>query len=162
MNQAAAVHHQQLPQQGQQQPGLANLITSLDGPALQKLLSAMQQSPTTPQQPQAQHPLQSPASGQQPDLQALLGTITNQQQQGPLPQQPQSHGLYGYPQVQQQQQQPGSGYGYGAYGGGQQQSPSQSGFPQGIQIPLGGAGGQNVQNVQNVQSVLEQIGRWKQ
>ena len=91
---------QQIPPQQPQQPqpagapNLANLITSLDGPALQKLLGAMSQSPQTPQTPQ--HPqLQ---SHQQPDLAALLGG-TNRQQ---LPQQSYS---YGTPQHQPAQQQ---------------------------------------------------------
>ena len=93
--------------------------------------------------------MQSPASAQQPDLQALLGNLTGQQQ-------PHHQGAYGY--MPAQQQQPTGGYGYGAYGGLQQQSPAQPSFPQGIQIPLGGTAGGGSQNMQ---SVLDQI-RWKQ
>jgi hypothetical protein len=66
-------------------PNLANLITSLDGPTLQKLLGALQQQPSST--PQAiQHQQQSP-TGLPADFTSLLGT-------GPRPQQ------------QQQQQQP--------------------------------------------------------
>ncbi|KAI9787760.1 MAG: hypothetical protein M1839_000292 [Geoglossum umbratile] len=66
-------------------PNLANLITSLDGPTLQKLLGALQQQPSSA--PQAiQHQQQSP-TGLPADFTSLLGT-------GPRPQQ------------QQQQQQP--------------------------------------------------------
>lgn len=69
-------------------PNLANLITSMDGPALQKLLGAMAQNPQTPQSaPNIQ------AQQQVPDLATLLVNVNRQQQQ-----QQQQH------QQQQQQQ----------------------------------------------------------
>ncbi|KAI9868456.1 MAG: hypothetical protein M1813_005900 [Trichoglossum hirsutum] len=66
-------------------PNLASLITSLDGPTLQKLLGALQQQPSSVQ-PHVQHQQQSPTS-LSADFTSLLGA-------GPRPQQ------------QQQQQQP--------------------------------------------------------
>ena len=117
-----------------------------------------------PQQPGGMPSQASPTTAQNPDLQALLGTIAKQQATGGAPQTPitpQSTGFPtagGYPQ-----QQAGS---YGGYGGGayppQQQ---QGGYPpqaqqQQQQFPMAGVG----QN--NVQAMLDQItrsgGGWKQ
>ena len=112
-------------------------------------------------------PQASPTTPQNPDLQALLGTIAKQQAAGGAPHTPvtpQSAGFpagggYALPQHQPQQQQPS----YGGYGGGgyppQQQ---QAGYPpqaQQQQFSLQGAGGAN-----NVQAMLDQITRgngWK-
>ena len=129
---------QQLQQQQQQppaagQPNIANLITSLDGPALQQLLSVMQQSPQTPQQGSLQSPTQAP------DLSALLGTINRQQ--APAQAAPQN---FPYPAQQPQQAQQAQ-FPYGVY----QQAPSQ--YPQQQQPPQ-----------QHVQSIMEQIANWKQ
>jgi len=104
----------QYPQQGplqhqpQQQappagaPNIANLITSLDGAALQKLLGAMSQNPQTPQT--TQHPYQQnhqphqpQQPQQQPDLAALLNSVNRQQP-------PQQGYPYGAQQPPQQQQ----------------------------------------------------------
>ena len=71
-------------------PNIANLITSLDGPSLQKLLGAINpQSPQGAQNANFQPLQQAP---QIPDLTALLGT--NSQHQQPPPQ-------HGYPQFHQ-------------------------------------------------------------
>lgn len=80
-------------------PNIANLITSLDGPALQKLLGAWSQNPQTPQTPQTpQHPYQqSQQPQQQPDLAALLNSVNRQQQ----PHQGYSYGAHQPPQQQQ-------------------------------------------------------------
>lgn len=75
---------QTIPTQQPQPPNIANLITSLDGPALQKLLSQMgtngqgPQTPQTPQTPyQPQQPSQQPSHSQ--DLASLLSSVTRQQ-----------------------------------------------------------------------------------
>lgn len=86
----------QQPQSAGTQPNLANLITSMDGPALQKLLGAMAQTPQSAQTPQPQTPQQVP------DLAALLGSVTRQ-----LPPQ-QGYPYVGQQQQQQQQPQPNS------------------------------------------------------
>lgn len=83
----------QQPQSNGAAPNLTNLITSMDGPALQKLLGAMTQNPQTAQNPQPPNPQQ---SVHVPDLAALLGNV-NRQQQHPQQQ--------GYPYAGQQQQQ---------------------------------------------------------
>ena len=88
-------------------PNLANLITSMDGPALQKLLGAMAQNP---QAPQSAPNIQPQNPQQVPDLAALLVNVNRQQQQ----QQQQHHHNHhhqlphhqqGYPYPPQQQQQ---------------------------------------------------------
>ena len=161
------------------QPNLANLITSLDGPALQKLLSAMQHSP----QGQAQSgpgphagPGPSPVSAQPsptgaPDLAALLGSVTKQtQQQRPGPPQQPGFPYAGTPQQQPQiptLQQP---YGFGApppYAQQQQQQPTPQpgqppmGYPaQQPQQPQQGTGQQP--SPQQVQNIMAQLARWKQ
>ena len=169
------------PPQQQQQPNLANLISTLDGPALQKVLNAMQQSPQ--QQQQTGMPQPSPTTPQQqPDLQALLGQLAKQQAAGAphTPVTPQSAGFptggAGYPPPQHQQQATATGYGqYGATSGypqhqpqqqQQQQHPQGRAYPQpGPQqyiLPSGTAiGAQGTQ----VQAMLDQITRgvaWKQ
>ena len=123
----------QQPQVPSGQPNIANLITSLDGPALQKLLGAIQQNP---QQPVLQ---QSPT--QVPDLAALLGNVVRQQ---PAPSQGNTPG-YPYPQQIQQPQYPYPGY----------QQPQQAGAPF-SQQPTGQPPQQHVQNI------MDQLARWKQ
>ena len=127
------------------QPNIANLITSLDGPALQKLLGAMQQTPQTPQTPQQHMPQQSPA--QNPDLSALLGNVGMQQ-----PNQQQMHAQQGYPYAQHQpQQQVPQQYPYGA----QYQTSHQQTMVQQHQQAQPG-------QHQHVQNIMEQLAKWKQ
>ena len=131
-------------------PNIANLITSLDGPALQKLLGAMAQSPQTPQNPQ--HP------PQMADLSAILG---NQQAQ------PQ----HGYPQYAQggpPQNQPQSPYGAPSndqsfasnpalaslLANVSNRPPLQQGMPPSNPAQPG--------QPQNVQNIMDQLARWKQ
>ena len=149
---------QMAPQQQTQQqpqpagPNIANLITSLDGPALQKLLGVMSQNPQTPQNPQ--NPYQQPQ--QQPDLAALLSNANRQQP-------PQQGYPYGAQQPLQQQQYNAQAVNQAfannstlasllgnAASRGPQQSMSQ---PQQQFQP-----GQQP----NVQNIMEQLSRWKQ
>lgn len=133
-------------------PNLANLITSLDGPTLQKLLGAMGQSPQTPQQhvPQLQQPVSA-------DLASLLSGAGRQQ-----PQQP------SYQQQQQQQQMPLQGANpYAALAA----NPAFANNP-GLATLLGGAAGrpqqammpqqQQPQSGQQVQSIMDQLAKWRQ
>ncbi|MCJ1350324.1 MAG: hypothetical protein MMC33_000305 [Icmadophila ericetorum] len=153
----------QLPNQQQQQqqqpsaaaqPNIANLITSLDGPALQKLLGAMQQSPQQPQAPQFPPPQQHQGPpAQNPDLTALLNNVMRQTQQPP-PQQQQMPPQQGYPYPQPQPVQNPQPYPYGGPG------PSnlyQSGPPNQQQaVP------NQYQQQQHVQNIMEQLAKWKQ
>lgn len=124
-----------------QQPNIANLISSLDGPALQNLLSVMQQpGVNTASQPQAQP---------QPDIQALLGSLGRQNVSQTMPSQAASTG---YGNFQQQQQSQPQQAGYGAYVQGQQQQ----------QQPAYGQQYQAMNPASNVQGVLDRLGRWKQ
>ena len=161
---------QQTPQQQTNQPNLASLISTLDGPALQKLLSAMQANPQQQQQvqqmqqamaPQQQLP-QQPLHGQQtqnPDLQALLSQIAKQQPGGapphtPVTPQSAQFPAGGYPPPQQGQQ-PGGGYGGfagGGVGAGGYQQGAYGQQPQ-QQYPAG-IGGNN-----GVQAMLDSITR---
>lgn len=148
---------QQPTQQPQQAgvPNLANLITSLDGPALQKLLGAMSQNPQTPQTPQ--NPYQQPQ--QQPDLAALLG---NTARQPPL-QQGYSYGAQQQQPAQSQQQQQ-----YNA------QAVNQAFANPALASLLSNANNRGAQPMQhpqqqyqpgqqqNVQSIMDQLNRWKQ
>ena len=102
---------QQMPPQSQAaggNPNLANLISSLDGAGLQKLLGAMQQNPTGPNGPPQPTPQQ---IAQVPDLAALLANAPRQQPPlPPLP--PQQQGFsYGGARPQPQPQQPPTQYG---------------------------------------------------
>ena len=152
---------QQPPQAAAPPPNLANLITSLDGPALQKLLGAMAQNPQTPQQQtsqQAPHQHQQPLAptAGTPDLAALLGGIPRQQAP--------SHQAYQQAQQALQQHNP-----YSALSSG----PGFTGNP-GLAALLGGGGNrapsgalppqqQGPQaNQQHVQSIMEQLAKWKQ
>ncbi len=150
---------QTIPQQPQQQPpaaaapNLASLITSLDGPTLQKLLGAMGQSPQTPQQhvPQLQQPA---ATGFSADLASLLSGTARQQ-----PQQQSYH--------QQQQAPLHGGNPYAALAS----NPAFASNP-GLATLLGGTAGrpqqqmmqqqQQPQSAQQVQTIMEQLAKWKQ
>ncbi|KAL8810166.1 MAG: hypothetical protein Q9223_000327 [Gallowayella weberi] len=141
------------PQQAPQPPNIANLITSLDGPALQKLLGAMAQtqpSPQTPQQPPSQFP----------DFSSVLGGNHQHQQV-----------QQGYPQYPQQsrQQQPdpytpnpnAPPFGNNpaltsllANVGANRPHLQQQGMPP---MPQDQPGQQ-----QHVQNIMEQLARWKQ
>ena len=141
----------QAPAPAGQQPNIANLITSLDGPALQKLLGAMQQSPKVAQAPQHNAPPQHIPQQQIPqtqDLAALLGNAARQQ----LPAQPPPN-QQGYPYQQQpMQRQSSQQYQYGTpYQGQQQIMPSQHQQPQ-----------QGQHEQQHVQNIMEQLAKWKQ
>ncbi|KAK3168063.1 hypothetical protein OEA41_004509 [Lepraria neglecta] len=73
----------QQPQPGGAPSNLSNLITSLDGQALQKLLGVMSQTPQTPTTPQQfPHPhAPPPQRGPSQDLASLLHSVAGQQQQ---------------------------------------------------------------------------------
>ncbi|MCJ1244580.1 hypothetical protein MMC30_001778 [Trapelia coarctata] len=132
------------------QPNLTSLITSLDGPALQKLLGAMQQTPQTPTATQ-----QNMQQGQphNPNLSALLGNVGMQQ-----PQPNQVHAQQGYPYPQnlllhppQQQAQAQQPYSYGAP---YQPPVAQPVPPQHLQH-------QQIQDGQHqVQNIMEQLAKW--
>ncbi|KAL8642933.1 MAG: hypothetical protein Q9228_000422 [Teloschistes exilis] len=155
---------QQMPSQQPQQlapgPNIADLITSLDGPALQKLLGAMSQNPQSPQTPQhGQMPtLQQPSHV--PDLSSVLGSRAQQ----------------GYPQYQQgvppPQNQPQSPYGPSPNGQAFGNNPALASLlanvggnrpfiqhqQHGIPAQHQGQPGQQ----QHVQNIMEQLARWKQ
>ena len=156
----------QLPQQQQRsaptaQPNFANMITSLDGPSLQKLLGAMQQSPQLPQTPQhvPQHHLQQVTPSQTQDLAALPGNATRQQgsQNQALPSQ-------GYSYPPSNSQPPPQQYPYGAPGpnhsfvrGGNSHQSTQQPVPAHYQQQP-----QVQQQSQQVQNIMEQLAKWKQ
>ncbi|KAI4186694.1 MAG: hypothetical protein L6R41_003310, partial [Letrouitia leprolyta] len=141
-------------------PNIANLITSLDGPALQKLLGAMSQnpqSPHTPQPGQASTPQQPPHI---PDLSSILANPQQQTHQG-YPQYP--HG--GPSQTSQQ-----SPYGVPTNGQGFANNPALASLLANVggnRPPTQqGAALQQHQNQlgqqQHVQNIMEQLARWKQ
>lgn len=148
----------QQPQSAGANPNLANLITNMDGPALQKLLGAMAQTPQTPQSA-PNLPSQTPQQATQiPDLAALLGNVNRQP---PL----QQHQGYAY--AQQQQSQPN------AY----PPSTPNSSFASNAALSslLGNAGNRPSQHSMlnqqqqmqpgqqhHVQNIMEQLARWKQ
>lgn len=130
------------------QPNLTSLITSLDGPALQKLLGAMQQ---TPQTHTGTQPIMPQGQPHNPNLSALLGNVGMQQ-----PPSNQMHPQQGYPYSQsqprhpppQQAQQP---YSYGAP---YQPPVAQPVLPQHLQH-------QQIQDGQHqVQNIMEQLAKW--
>ncbi|CAL8577876.1 nuclear polyadenylated RNA-binding protein 3 [Xanthoria parietina] len=145
------------PQQPQPSPNIANLITSLDGPALQKLLGAMAQNPQSPQTPQQGQP-----PPQFSNLSSFLGG-NPQQQQAPQ----------GYPQfsqggsLQQNHQPPPSPYGPAPNGQSLANNPALASLLANVganrpalQQP-GMHQGQPEQQ-QHVQNIMEQLSRWKQ
>ncbi|KAL8735639.1 MAG: hypothetical protein Q9166_000808 [cf. Caloplaca sp. 2 TL-2023] len=154
-------------QQPQQPPNITSLITSLDGPALQKLLGAMAQNPQSPQTPLQGQPPQLPPHF--PDLSSVFGG-------NPPHQQPQQ----GYPQFsqggppqqnhQQQQQQQQNPYAATPNGQAYANNPALASLlantganrptlpQQGMPPPHQGQPGQQ----QHVQNIMEQLARWKQ
>lgn len=149
----------QQPQQAGAVPNIANLITSLDGPALQKLLGAMSQSPQTLQTPQHGQPPTPQQPPHMPDLSSILG---NPQAQQGYPQYPQG----GPPQHNQQQQPYGTPANDQAYAnnpalasllanvGGNRPPIQQQGMLSQHHPPPG--------QQQHVQNIMEQLARWKQ
>ncbi|KAL8998468.1 MAG: hypothetical protein Q9169_002505 [Polycauliona sp. 2 TL-2023] len=147
-------------QQPQPPPNIANLITSLDGPALQKLLGVMAQNPQSPQTPQQGQP-----PPQFSNLPSFLGGNPPQQQapQG-YPQFPQGGSL------QQNHQLPPSPYGPVPNGqpfannatlasllanvGANRQPAQQQGMP-----PMHQGQPESQHHVQNI---MDQLSRWKQ
>ncbi|MCJ1309998.1 hypothetical protein MMC25_003659 [Agyrium rufum] len=172
--------HQPPPPFNQARPDVANLITSLDGPALQKLLGAMQQqSPTThtPVQgtPQSMiSPVSATQQGQMPDLAALLAAGGSRQSS--MSQAGSGQAGYPYQHLQQQHQQqqhpqpplPTPQYGYHQpppqHHTQQQQQNQQQQQPQhGYGLPQqqqGQAGGPS--STQNVQDIMNKLKMWKQ
>ncbi|KAI9723715.1 MAG: hypothetical protein M1812_001015 [Candelaria pacifica] len=152
----------QPPPQAAAPPNLANLITSLDGPTLQKLLGAMQQPQSAQQTPMPQH-LQHQQHQQPPphvtpglsaDLASLLSGAARQQPQA-QPYQQQQHHL--------QQQPPTNPYAALA------SNPQIAGNPTLASLLAGAVNrpqqqqqSQQVQPAQNVQNIMEQLARWKQ
>ncbi|KAL8650088.1 MAG: hypothetical protein Q9226_005294 [Calogaya cf. arnoldii] len=152
------------PQQPQPPPNIANLITSLDGPALQKLLGAMAQSPQSPQTPQQGQP-----PPQFSDLSSFLGGNHQQQQL------PQGYSQFSQGGSLQQNHQPPPPSPYGpapneqsfannpalasllANVGANNRPPAQR---QGM--PAMHQGQPEQQQQQHVQSIMEQLSRWKQ
>ncbi|KAI9680737.1 MAG: hypothetical protein M1817_004177 [Caeruleum heppii] len=144
-----------------QAPNIANLITSLDGPTLQKLLGALQQPG---QAPTGQLHPQSAAAALPPDLAALLGAGAGQQ--GPPPsRQQQQQQSYRPPPPRQQQSDP-----YAALAA----NPALAGNPA-LAAMLAGVGNrapqqgpppqqqqQGGQPTQQVQDIMQQLARWKQ
>ena len=115
-------------------PNVANMISNLDGPALQKLLGAMQQQQTSGM---GQLPISTgaPAASGTPDLASLLTSVARQQQQN-----------------QQQQQ----GY------AGQSLSASTPFSPSTPQAYMGGAQYPSSQQPpQNVQNIMDHLGRYR-
>ena len=148
------------PQQPQQPPNISNLITSLDGPTLQKLLGAMAQNPQSPHTPQ-----QGQIPQQFADLSSFLGGNSQQQQAQPgYPQFPQGGSL------QQNHQAQPSPYGPTpnaqafannpalvsllANVGADRPTSQQQGMPLMHQSQPG--------QQQQVQNIMEQLARWKQ
>ncbi|KAL8681279.1 MAG: hypothetical protein Q9186_002590 [Xanthomendoza sp. 1 TL-2023] len=146
------------PQQPPQPPNIANLITSLDGTALQKLLGAMAQTQQPPQTPQQQ-------PSQFPDFSSVLGgNHQHQQVQQVYPHYPQG----GPPQ--QTHQQPVDPYAANPNGQPFGNNPAltsllanvgatrshllQQGMPPTPQDQPG--------HQQHVQNIMEQLARWKQ
>ena len=153
----APYHQQQQPQSGGAPPNLAHLITSLDGPALQKLLGAMSQTPQTPSTPQ-QH--QGPQQmGQQPDLSALL--------QRAAPQQPPQQQGYQYSAIPSQNQSayippaPAQNPSYGSNPGFSPQSGNYGGRPPPQGYPAPPQQQQQPVQQQNVRDMLAQLARYK-
>ncbi|KAI9798574.1 MAG: hypothetical protein M1833_004711 [Piccolia ochrophora] len=133
-------------------PNIANLITSLDGPTLQKLLGALQQqSPQTPQTPQQV------STSLTPDLASLLSGAGRQQ-----PQQQQQ-------QPQPQYHQPQANNPYAALAS----TPALASANPALASLLAGAANrqqappvqqpaQPAQPTQQVQNIMEQLAKWKQ
>lgn len=148
-----ALQQQQQPQEGGAPANITNLITSLDGPSLQKLLGAMAQSPQTSPNAQRAQPSQQPVQSQ--NLASLLSSVARQQV---LPQQG-----YPYNTASQQQQYAGP-----------VTNPSFADNPA-LSSLLSNANGRNVPQAlptqqhqqqpgqqQSVQDIMAQLARYKQ
>ncbi|PGG96311.1 hypothetical protein AJ79_09645 [Helicocarpus griseus UAMH5409] len=143
----------QIPMGSNPNNNITNLISNLDGAALQSLLSALQQNPAALQAAQQQYA----PHGNQTDLASLLNNFTHQQnhmappalvlQQPPL-------STYGLPQPL-----PGATTDPGLVSllaqslGGQGQPQSQASLPLSQMAP---------QMSPNVQNIMDQLTRWKQ
>ncbi|KAL8844323.1 MAG: hypothetical protein Q9176_001233 [Flavoplaca citrina] len=148
------------PQQPQPPPNIANLITSLDGPALQKLLGAMAQNPQSPHTPQQGQP-----PPQFSNLSSFLGGNPQQQQ---VPQ--------GYPQfpqggsLPQNRQPPQSPYGPALDGQAFANNPALASLLANVGANRPPAQQQGMppmhqgqpEQQQHVQNIMEQLSRWKQ
>ncbi|KAI9843081.1 MAG: hypothetical protein M1837_006626 [Sclerophora amabilis] len=140
-------------------PNLANLITSLDGPTLQKLLGTLQQQQQPPppphaaQQPQHQNHAQQqhPPAGLSADLASLLGGVSR-----PTPQQ----------QAQSYQQPQPAPNPFSSLAS----NPAFTGNPalesllrqQQGSAPHPPHNAQQAQPAQQVQNIMEQLAKWKQ
>ncbi|KAL9602985.1 MAG: hypothetical protein Q9219_001510 [cf. Caloplaca sp. 3 TL-2023] len=151
------------PQQPQQlggAPNIANLITSLDGPALQKLLGAMSQNPQSPHTPQPGQASVSQRTPQIPDLSSILGT----------PQQPAHQGYQQYPQGGLPPNQQQSIYGAPTNGQTFANNPALASLLANVgdhrsSVQAGTLSQQDQSQVgqqQHVQNIMEQLARWKQ
>ncbi|KAI9754086.1 MAG: hypothetical protein M4579_004869 [Chaenotheca gracillima] len=150
--------------QGAAAPNLANLISSLDGPSLQKLLGTLQQqAPQLMQQQPHQHhqaPQQQSAAGMPADLASLLGGMartTPQQQQPFQPPQGPSNPYASFASNPAFAGNPALASLLGANGG-QQQHQQQQPPPMQHQQPSY----QQAQPAQQVQNIMEQLAKWKQ
>ncbi|KAL2854333.1 hypothetical protein BJY01DRAFT_231920 [Aspergillus pseudoustus] len=127
------------------QPNLANAISTLDGPALQSLIAALQQ-PRQPAVPSAQPPFPAPTNSlQAPDLASLLSAATRQPLPPNLAQQPLQHQPQPYPL----------------------QTPNGSAIsdPNLLSLLAKGLGGHQSQGhaalPPHVQNIMSQLGKWK-
>ncbi|KAL8760918.1 MAG: hypothetical protein Q9184_002915 [Pyrenodesmia sp. 2 TL-2023] len=150
-----------IPVQQPQQPNIANLITSLDGPALQKLLGAMSQNPQSPHTPQAGQATTPQQPPHMPDLASIFGNHQQSAHQS-YPQYPQG----GPPQNPQQSP-------YGAITNGQSfannpalasllANASGSRPPMQQSMPPQQQHQSQPGQQQHVQNIMEQLARWKQ
>lgn len=126
-------------------PNIANLISSLDGPSLQSLLSALQQRPAPPSQPVSatQSPFASPNPPPPADLASLLTNATRPAPMPPNPHLPLPHPPFNLP--------PSTG-------------PVIS-DPNLLSLLAKGLGGQQPQGQpvgSNVQNLMNQLAKWKQ
>ena len=153
---------------GPPQSNVANLITSMDGPSLQRLLTSMTQNQQGPQSPMGQ--LQNPNQGPTPDLSVLLSSVNQQMKQPGGPHQPYQHQVppsHGYPPYVNQppgQYPPPSVPGPNPM---MQNNPALSQFLNGPQNRQGQPGMHQPnqsypqQQPQNVQDIMAQLARYK-
>ncbi|KAI4260870.1 MAG: hypothetical protein LQ352_000025 [Teloschistes flavicans] len=155
---------QQMPPQQPQQlvtsPNIADLITSLDGPALQKLLGAMSQNPQSPQTSQHSQMPTPQQPSQIPDLSSVLGSQAQQgypqyQQGVPPPQNQQQISYAPSPNGQAFGNSPALASLLANVGGNRPFIQHQQ---HGIPAQHQGQPGQQ----QHVQNIMEQLARWKQ
>ena len=148
--------------QGGPPANVANLITSMDGPSLQKLLSSMAQNQQAPR-----NPLSPQSAGQPgPDLSALLSSVASQQGKQPgmqqQPYQPQGGPPAGYPAYgpsPPQQYQQGNGQ---MPGNPLQNNPALSQLLSNRQMQPGlQSPNQQPPQQQNVQDIMAQLARYR-